>query len=308
MKEIKKQRAARLRQIKNGLTDQQFADRLGLAYTTVRKWLIAESSPRDQSVWQSIADSYGVPVNWLLDGRLPTAAEYTRQQLLRLFAADPVIDSITEIGNRVYPVINAYVSEHQTGFFCIHCNSWHYHGREDGDNAPGIGECEQTSRMAHCVVANSPYKTNGYVLRIAGEMPAVVQDLAWPICQKCGKYYSAALGCCACGEQQGVVAGQYVKMAEIYRNIYLLDAGIDQLPLQQDQVRNSNQNGQQFASIFDAAMQSWFETMRKWVMDEYGADNDGAQEFFEQFRRQFPAYSAWLADRRAIKNPAECRS
>ena len=56
------------------------------------------------------------------------------------------------------PVVPAYLDTKKGGlvFWCEYCRQWHLHS------------CEEGHRVAHCVVAKSPYLKTGYILKRVG--------------------------------------------------------------------------------------------------------------------------------------------
>ena len=287
MEKLKKSRGERLRLLKGNLTDKQFAERFGQPWTTMRKWLTGENSPREEQVWQQIADSYNVPLLWLMWGTLPTSEQFDEQQLQRLFACDPTLAGTITRNGKTIPVINALKNQHQVCFFCIHCNMYHYHGADDDEH-------DQSPRLSHCIAINSPYKKNGYILHVIGEMQKQNDKFTRPpTCRNCGKHYSAAFRVCSCGTTFRVDSNNpYSEMSEIYRNIYFGDSSLEHPDVAQ---QIESEISSKTESMFDASLCGWFNNMKKWVIQEYGDDNDSAQEFIEQFKIRFPEYRNWLA-------------
>jgi hypothetical protein len=55
------------------------------------------------------------------------------------------------------PVLPAYPTPHGWKVWCNYCRRWHQHGAQPGH------------RVAHCRVPSSPYRTTGYILKLAEE-------------------------------------------------------------------------------------------------------------------------------------------
>ncbi|WP_339135887.1 MAG: hypothetical protein WGN25_19150 [Candidatus Electrothrix sp. GW3-4] len=146
--------------------------------------------------------------------------------LLDIFRLDDeIIDIETNERGTVYPVVRCYDDEQvHLHFWCIHCRKWHIHGR-GGANYPyqeGRGGMAG-HRVAHCIVANSPYKENGVVLHVVGKFNPSVRKghrKGVPlICPRCHNgYYSAALNACECGYYNSRRQSSHPEMAKRYQD------------------------------------------------------------------------------------------
>lgn len=131
----------------------------------------------------------------------------SQRQLHQLFELDSEVIDIEEVDGRHVPVVRTYDDEkHHLRFWCIHCRTWHLHGR-GGPTYPyteGRGGMAG-DRSAHCTAENSPFKPNGVILHVVGKF---TEDLGKRYkkgrtlyCSYCRKEYSAALNACNCDGQ-----------------------------------------------------------------------------------------------------------
>lgn len=130
--------------------------------------------------------------------------ELSQEELLQLFRLDEEVIDVEEASGKMYPVVRTYDDEkYHLRFWCIHCRTWHLHGR-GGPEAPyreGRGG-DAGHRIAHCAPHNSPFKANGVILDVVGKFTAEVRKRhrkGTPLyCPSCRNVYSAALNACNC--------------------------------------------------------------------------------------------------------------
>lgn len=153
--------------------------------------------------------------------------ELSQTELLEIFELDPeVIDIEKDENGRNFPVVRAYDDEGvHFHFWCIHCRTWHVHGRGGRERPYEEGRGGMAGhRSAHCTASNSPFKANGVVLHVVGKFNETIKkkyrkgtSLYCPMCQN---QYSAALNACSClsrfvnkkrKPEHPVLAGTYQK-------------------------------------------------------------------------------------------------
>src|SRR5689334_20733202 len=93
--------------------------------------------------------------------------ELSPSELEQIFDLDPEVVDIEKSENgKIYPVVRAYDDEKvHFHFWCIHCRTWHVHGRGGPEQQYEEGRGGMAGhRSAHCTVLNSPFKKNGVLL------------------------------------------------------------------------------------------------------------------------------------------------
>lgn len=129
----------------------------------------------------------------------------SQDELLQLFKLDEEIIDVEQNENGLYyPVVRAYDDgEYHFHFWCIHCRTWHVHGRggPKAEYREGRGGYAG-HRSAHCTASNSPFKPNGVILHVVGKFTENLRKqyrkgtaLYCPICRN---NYSAAFNACGC--------------------------------------------------------------------------------------------------------------
>lgn len=149
--------------------------------------------------------------------------------LIDIFKLDNEVLDVETGNNRVIPVVKTYDDEEtQLHFYCIHCRSWHHHGR-GGRKEPyreGRGGFAG-DRSAHCVAMNSPYRINGVILDVVGKFSDVkkqYKNQRTLMCPKCRNYYSAAFNACKCGYINKGSKSKYPEMAKLYQSRIILQS------------------------------------------------------------------------------------
>jgi hypothetical protein len=151
--------------------------------------------------------------------------ELSQEELRQLFLMDPEVIDIEEREGRILPVVKTYDDEeYHLLFWCIHCRTWHVHGRGGPGQAHQEGRGGMAGhRITDCFAANSPFKANGIVLHVVGKFTESIRkqhkkagDLFCPICRN---RYSAALNACNCGGRfiNKKRKSDYPEMAEKYQ-------------------------------------------------------------------------------------------
>lgn len=131
--------------------------------------------------------------------------ELCQEELLQLFRLDEEVIDTEDRNGRVYPVVCAYDDErYHLRFWCIHCRTWHLHGRGGPEALYQEGRGGNAGhRSAHCTSRNSPFKTNGVILHVVGTFSDSIRKRhrkgSTLYCRYCRDEYSAALNACGCG-------------------------------------------------------------------------------------------------------------
>lgn len=156
----------------------------------------------------------------------------SQNEFLRLFKFDEeIIDIETAENGTVFPVVRAYDDEKvHFHFWCIHCRTWHIHGRGGADTPYEEGRGGMAGhRSAHCTANNSPFRLNGVILQVVGKFNETVRKkyrkgtaLYCPICKN---QYSAALNACDCGGRfvNKSRKSSHPELSEQYQEILLLN-------------------------------------------------------------------------------------
>lgn len=217
--------------VRSGCTEQEFAARCGISEEILREYSRRSVYVRQHDIIEKIAKACNVPFDWLLMGAGPSGNDFTDSQIRLLCAKDPEVIEVVEDHGRAVPVVRTYDTlDVHLKFFCIHCNTFHLHGR--GGNVTeypfALGRRGMAGdRVAHCVAQNSPFRKNGYILEVVGtvdDMPKKNKRGGTRICRHCGKYYSAAFKTCSCGSFNPIKeGGNFQDLQEEYQTIYLLD-------------------------------------------------------------------------------------
>ncbi|WP_136524654.1 hypothetical protein [Geomonas ferrireducens] len=131
--------------------------------------------------------------------------ELAQEELLQLFRMDQEVIDVEEQNGQIFPVVRTYDDEeYHLRFWCIHCRTWHLHGRGGPQAKYQEGRGGNAGhRSAHCTTGNSPFKANGVVLHVVGKFSETIRkqyrkgtSLFCPVCRN---RYSAALNACNCG-------------------------------------------------------------------------------------------------------------
>ena len=157
---------------------------------------------------------------------LPKARDFTDEQIHLLCASDPEIIDFELKNGVLYPVIRAFDNlSYQLWVFCIHCNTYHYHGRGGPDYPFQIGRGGSAGhRVAECRAINSPFIKNGYILDVIAttkDMPKHHKRRGRFTCRLCGQLFSAAFNTCSCGFSPSNKSNTYKHLSEIYRNMQI---------------------------------------------------------------------------------------
>jgi len=201
----------KLELLKNGLSTLAFANYCDVPESTMRGYLKGTIRNPQLNILQKIGSACNVPWSWLASDTQPPMpdewkmASISHENLKTLLELDTeVIDIETSDEGTPFPVVKAYDDEDiHLVFYCIHCGTWHSHGRggkmaqfEMGRKGAG------GHRIAHCTVKNSPYKPSGVILDVVGKFKDLNnkrREQKTLFCPKCSNYYSAAFNACECG-------------------------------------------------------------------------------------------------------------
>jgi len=131
--------------------------------------------------------------------------ELIQDELLQLFHMDQEVIDIEERNGRICPVVRTYDDEgHSLLYWCIHCQTWHVHGR-GGTGRPyeeGRGGMAD-DRGGQCFAANSPFNQTGVILHVVGRFNDSIRKQhrkgSLLYCPICHDRYSAAFNACNCG-------------------------------------------------------------------------------------------------------------
>src|SRR5690242_489294 len=97
--------------------------------------------------------------------------ELAEEELAAIFRLDPEVIDLENSDGHVWPVVRAYDDlEVHLRFWCIHCRTWHVHGRGGRSAVYQEGRGGNAGhRTSHCTCHNSPFKVRGYILHVVGE-------------------------------------------------------------------------------------------------------------------------------------------
>jgi hypothetical protein len=154
-------------------------------------------------------------------------SDLSQEELRQLFLMDPEVIDIEDKNGQVCPVVRTYDDEeHSLLYWCIHCRTWHVHGR-GGKGRPyeeGRGGMAD-DRGGQCFAANSPFNQTGVILHVIGKFDASIRklhkegrDLFCPVCRD---RYSAAFNACNCGRRfvNKTRKSNYPEMSEKYQGL-----------------------------------------------------------------------------------------
>lgn len=217
----------RLRRLQAGLVEKDFAAKCGLKPATLRKYLTGERYPVAKNL-ELIATAHNVSLEWLISGKLPSGKEMTDEQLRAYFALDPEVIDIEEHERGPHPVVRAYddLVSHLY-FYCIHCMTFHKHGRGGSDYPHSLGRGGMAGdRGVHCLASNSPFWRLGVILDVVGtdkDHQEKYKKHAPLICPNCREYYSGAFNACSCGYINNHRKTLFPDLQQTYQDSYLLN-------------------------------------------------------------------------------------